>query len=121
MRLAVVEVGDSGVVYVVDRDNQYVLHSEMDFTLVGENDPLRDASQEPPVVAFRQGRVNELVIFTDSEGVRWWAYPTEMGMLNQGVVVQQQELVIAQDMQRFQTLAWVVIVIGAIMLLPWGF
>ena len=46
MRLAVVEVGDSGEVYIIDRGDRILLHSGFDFTLVAEDDPLRDASAE---------------------------------------------------------------------------
>ncbi len=121
IRLVVAEIGDTGVVYTIDGDDRIVLHSELDLALVGENDPLRDASQQPPVQALRQGRLNELVIFMDATGTLWWAYVTEMRPLRQHVIVQQQEAVIAQNMQSFLVFSWVVIGVGGAVLLVLGF
>ncbi len=120
LRLAVVEVGRTGVVYLVDGKDRYILHSGMDFTLVGEDEATRDASRQPPVVALRQGRADRLIIFTDAEGVRWWAYATELGVLRQGVVVQQQEVVITQQMQRFLQFSWLVVGLGGAILFVLG-
>ena len=120
LRLAMVEVGPTGAVYLVDSRDRYVLHSSLDFTLVGENEAMRDASRQPPVMALRQGRADRLIIFTDAEGVRWWAYATELVVLRQGVVVQQQEAAITQDMQNFLWFSWLVIGLGGVVLLVLG-
>ncbi len=121
IQLAVVEIGDTGMAYTIDSANRIVLHSELDLALVGEDDPLRDASRQPPVVALHQGRLNELVIFRDDAGTRWWAYATEISPLQQYMIVQQQESVIAQDMQGFLGFSWGVIGIGSVVLLILGF
>jgi GAF domain-containing protein/HAMP domain-containing protein len=121
LRLAVVELGDTGEIYVVDYDDHVVVHTDMDFTLIAEDSAARDFSQQVPVQALRRGQANQLVIFTDKDNVRWWAYTTGMSSLGWGVVVQQQETIAAQDMQRFVTLSWMLIVVGAALLFVLGF
>jgi len=121
LRLAVVELGETGVIYVVDRDDRVVVHSGMDFTLIAEDAPVRDYGQRAPVQALRRGQVNQLFVFTDDDHVRWWAYPTTLGGLGWAAVVQQQEAIVAQDMQRFMMLSWIIIVAGGVILLSLGF
>lgn len=116
VRLAVTEVGDAGVIYIVDDRNQIVVHSELQFTLVPEDDPMRDFSRQVPVAALRHGRGNELLIFRDEDGRRWWAYSSELKIMGWGVVVQQQEFVVAQGMRRFTALAGGVILVGGVLL-----
>lgn len=121
LRLGVTEVGETGIIYVVDRDDRAVVSSDWDFTLVAEDDPLRDYRLQAPVRAIRRGQGNRLVVFTDDEGIRWWAYPTALGGTGWVAVVQQQEAIIAQDMQQFVTLSWIIIAAGGIILLLLGF
>ena len=121
LRLGVTEVGETGIIYVVDRDNRAVVSSELDFTLVAEDDPIREYGSRAPVQAIRRGQGNRLVIFTDDEGIRWWAYPTALGGAGWVAVVQQQEAIVVQDMQQFVMLSWVIIVTGGIILLVLGF
>lgn len=121
LRLAVVELGETGVIYVVDQNDRVVVHTDMDFTLIAADSPVRDFSQQAPVQALRRGQTNQLFIFTDKDDIRWWTYPTGIGGLGWGAVVQQQETVVAQDMQRFMTLSWVIIAIGSAILLVLGF
>jgi GAF domain-containing protein/HAMP domain-containing protein len=121
LRLAVVELGETGIIYVVDRDDRAIAHSGMDFTLIAAEDPVRNYGLLAPVQALRRGRVNQLLVFTDDQGIRWWAYPTTIGGQGWGAVVQQQETVVAQDMQRFVTLSWLIIAAGGVILLLLGF
>ncbi|MFN2284896.1 MAG: GAF domain-containing protein [Anaerolineae bacterium] len=121
LRLAVDELGETGVGYVVDRDDRVVVSSEMDFTLIAEDDPVRDYRLRAPVRAIRSGQGNQLLVFTDDEGISWWAYPTTLGGQGWVAVVQQQETVVMQDMQRFLTLSWMIIGVGGIILLVLGF
>jgi GAF domain-containing protein/HAMP domain-containing protein len=121
LRLSVVELGESGAIYVVDRDDRVMAHSEMDFTLIAEDDPVRDYRLQAPVQAIRRGQDNQLLVFTDDKGVRWWAYPTALGGAGWVAVVQQQEIVVAQDMQQFVMLSWFIIAAGGIILLVLGF
>ncbi|HOU12604.1 MAG TPA: GAF domain-containing protein [Anaerolineae bacterium] len=121
IRSAVAQIGDTGVVYTIDSAGRIVSHSELDLALLKEDDPLRDASRQPPVLALRQGRLNELVVFKDDAGTRWWAYATEVRSLQQYMIVQQQEAAIAQDMQSFLGFSWMVIGIGSAVLLILGF
>ena len=121
LRLAVVELGETGIVYVVDRDDRIVVHSDMDFTLIAEDDPIRDYRFQAPVQAIRRGQGNQLIVFTDEKGVRWWAYPTTLGGVRWVAVVQQREAIVAQDMQQFVRLSWIIIVAGGIILLILGF
>ncbi|HQE91213.1 MAG TPA: GAF domain-containing protein [Anaerolineae bacterium] len=121
IRLAVAEIGDTGVVYVIDSNDRMVFHSELDLNLVSADDPLLDVSHLPPVLALRQGRADELIIFTDDAGTRWWAYATALGLLERSVIVQQQEAAITQDMHSVLTFSWVVVGIGSAVLLVLGF
>lgn len=121
LRLAVVELGKTGVIYIVDRNDRIIVHSGQDFTLIAENDPLRDYSQQPPLRALRAGRANQLLVFDDVNNTRWWAYPTGVGGFGWAAVVQQQEAVVTQDMERFVLLSWLVIAAGAFILLALGF
>jgi len=121
LRLAVVELGETGIIYVVDRDDRVVVNSDMDFTLIAEDDPIRDYRLQAPVQAIRRGQGNQLIVFTDDKGVRWWAYPTTLGGVRWVAVVQQREAVIAQDMQQFVMLSWIIIAAGGIILLVLGF
>ncbi|MGC9395254.1 MAG: GAF domain-containing protein [Anaerolineae bacterium] len=121
LRLGVTEVGETGVIYVVDRDDRAVVSSDWDFTLVAEDDPRRDYRLQAPVQAIRRGQGNRLIVFTDDEGIRWWAYPTALGGAGWVAVVQQQETIITQDMQQFVMLSWIIIVAGGIILLVLGF
>jgi len=120
LRLAVVELGDTGEIYVVNQDDRVVVHTDMDFTLVAEDSAVRDFSQQVPVQALRRGQNDQLIIFTDKDGIRWWSYTTGIGGLGWGAVVQQQETVVAQDMQQFVTLSWIIIAIGAVLLFALG-
>jgi GAF domain-containing protein/HAMP domain-containing protein len=121
LRLGVTEVGKSGVIYMVDCDDRVIVHSGMDFTLIAEDDPIRDYRLQAPVQAIRRGQGNQLIVFTDDKGVRWWAYPTALGGAGWVAVVQQQEAVVEQDMQQFVMLSWIIIVAGGIILLVLGF
>ncbi len=121
LRMAVVELGDTGQIYVVDQNDRAVVHTDMDFTLVAEDSVMRDFSQQAPVQALRRGQANRLLIFTDKEDIHWWAYTTGIGGQGWAAVVQQHETVVAQDMQRFMTLSWVIIAIGAALLFVVGF
>ncbi|MBN2393764.1 MAG: GAF domain-containing protein [Anaerolineae bacterium] len=121
LRLAVNELGETGVIYVVDRDDRVVVSSEMDFTLIAEDDPMRDYRLQAPVQAIRSGRGNQLLVFTDDAGISWWAYPTTLGGQGWVAVVQQQETVVMQDMQQFLTLSWLIIGVGGTILLALGF
>ncbi|MEJ5309537.1 MAG: GAF domain-containing protein [Anaerolineae bacterium] len=121
VRLAVTELGETGVIYVVDRDDRAVVDSRMDLTLIAVDSPVRDYSQNPPVQAIRRGQANQLIVFTDNEGIRWWGYPTALSGGGWVAVVQQQEAVITQDMQRFATLSWIVIAAGGVILLLLGY
>ncbi len=121
VRSAAVQVGDTGVVYIVDRADRIVAHSLFDFSLLREDDPLRNAAQLPPVKAMRQGTIDELFIFTDEKGIRWWSYPAEVGYRLYNVVVQQQESVIMAKMQRFLILVWVLVATGTPALLVLGY
>lgn len=120
LRLGVTELGETGVIYVVDRDDRVVVSSELDFTLISENDPIRDYRFQAPVQAIRRGQGNQLLVFTDDEGIRWWAYPTALGGQGWVAVVQQQEAVVAQGMQQFVTLSWIILGAGGIILLVLG-
>ena len=66
-------------------------------------------------------RGDDLVIFSDENGARWWGYSTEVRMKQWGVVVQQQEAVLAETMQQFMNLSWLVVGVGAILLSALGF
>jgi len=121
VRLAVTELGQTGVIYIVDRDDRAVVDSRIDFTLTADDSPVRDYSQNDPIQAIRRGQANQLLVFTDAEGIRWWAYPTALGGAGWVAVVQQQETFITQDMQRFATLSWIIIAAGGFILLILGF
>lgn len=121
VRLAVTELGETGVIYIVDRNDRVVVDSRMDFTLIAADSPTRDYSQNDPIQAIRRGQANQLLVFADAEGIRWWAYPTALGGAGWVAVVQQQETVVTQDVQRFATLSWTIIAAGGVILLVLGY
>jgi GAF domain-containing protein/HAMP domain-containing protein len=124
------KVGESGFAYVVDGQNQVVVHPDPAYTA-----ELRDLSAYPPIVALRQGRSGP-VSFTDETGQEWQAYVTTLPALRLaaapaatggtgatsdqgwGVVVQQSRAELRKSVQGVSALAGIVVAIGTVMLLP---
>lgn len=121
VRRAEIEVGDTGEVYIVDEENEIIVHSKLAFDLVDEDDPMRNFSGYVPVAALRTGRGDDLVVFSDENDMRWWAYSTELNPKRWGIVVQQEEAVLAETMREFMNLSWLVVIVGVTLLSLLGF
>jgi GAF domain-containing protein/HAMP domain-containing protein len=104
------QVGESGVAYVVDGDDRAIAHP--DIKLSAESDFL---SASPPIVALRDG-TRGLVTFADQEGKRWRAYVDELEN-GWGVVVQQRETELLDDLRALWAISGMVVVFVSIVLL----
>jgi len=105
------KVGKTGEAYVVDSTNRIVAHSNL--TIVTKPE-LVDAAQLSPVAHLRQNKP-DYVIFADETGIRWHSYVDKLDN-GWGVVVQQQESELLNVRQAFQTIAWITVLAGALML-----
>ena len=110
------KVGETGIAYVVDTSNRIVAHPQS-ATLMKDNQ-LVDASQFPPVMALRQGKIGYLP-YTD-QGVRWhaWVEKLERSLVanDWGIIVQQQDSELQSRLQGFQRVSLGVILVGVLLL-----
>lgn len=109
-------VGETGISYIVDRQNRLVAHP----SLAGGEVSLDDYLEAPPVRALRGG-LTGLYDFTDANGVRWRAYIRRLDN-DWGVIVQQQESELLSQAQGFWGAAWASAFLGVLLLvtLTWA-
>lgn len=103
------QLGETGVVYVVDGDNRVIAHPDPAFSA-----ELRDLSSYPPIVALREG-AGGLVEFTDEEGRRWRAQVSTLDN-GWGVVVQQEEAELTKPLRQFQMVVWAAAIVSVLLL-----
>jgi len=103
-------VGEAGVAYVVDGDNRAIAHPDPKFSA-----ELSFLSASPPIVALRKGTTG-LITFADEGGERWRAYVDELDN-GWGVVVQQPETELLNDMRALWTISGSIIAIISVLLL----
>jgi methyl-accepting chemotaxis protein len=104
-----IEEGD--VSFFVDATNHVVAHPDPAYTAKA----LKDLSQYPPVAALRSGQ-RGLITFTDENGERWRAYVSALDN-GWGVIAQEPEAELLAPVRQFQTVATLLIVIGAAVML----
>jgi putative methionine-R-sulfoxide reductase with GAF domain len=108
----VLNVGNGqGIAFIVDESNHVVAHPDPTYTAT----VLKDLSQYPPVAALRKGQTG-LITFTDQNGVRWHAYVSVLSN-GWGIIAQQPEAELLAPVRQFQTIAIILIVIGAAVML----
>jgi GAF domain-containing protein/HAMP domain-containing protein len=103
------QVGETGVTYVVDRDNLVIAHSDPAFAA-----ELCDLGGEPPVAALREGKQG-LMTFTDAEGIEWYASVSELDN-GWGIVVQQETAELTEPLDLFQMVAWTISIVSIVLL-----
>jgi GAF domain-containing protein/HAMP domain-containing protein len=108
-QIAVSEIGENRVAYIVDADNQVLAHPNPDFMA-----ELRDFTDEPPIRALRAG-ARGMIAYTDADGERWRAYIDELEY-GWGIVVQQKEADFLATTRGFQILSTILIT-GSLVLL----
>jgi GAF domain-containing protein/HAMP domain-containing protein len=104
-------VGETGYAYVVDDQDQLVVHPD----IVPGSVELVDFSAVAPVAELREGRTPP-IIYMDEKGVEWLAYfqPIENGW---GVVVQQQTKELLGAVQILQQITVGTALVGSLLLL----
>jgi GAF domain-containing protein/HAMP domain-containing protein len=103
------QMGDTGLAYIVDAQNQAVAHPNPTFSA-----ELRDLSAYPPVFTLRGG-TRGLMDFTDEEDTQWRAYVSELDN-GWGIVVQQPVSELLSTLQVFERSAWFTIAGGTLLL-----
>ena len=103
-----------GMTYIVDATNHVVAHPDPTYTAK----ELKDLSQYPPVAAMREGQTG-LITFTDENGERWRAYVSILDN-GWGIIAQQPETELLAPVRQFQTVAILLIVIGAAVMLAFA-
>jgi GAF domain-containing protein/HAMP domain-containing protein len=107
------QLGNSVAAYVVDAQDQMVVHT--DPALIVKDGNLVNLGSSRSVIALRQGR-RGAISYVDENGVRWRAYVDQLSN-GWGVVVQQSEPEFLSAVGPFQRISWTMLVIGAAMLL----
>jgi GAF domain-containing protein/HAMP domain-containing protein len=107
------QLRNSVAAYVVDAQNQVVVHT--DPALIVKDGNLVNLGSSHSVIALRQGR-RGAISYIDENGVRWRAYVDQLSN-GWGVVVQQSEPEFLSAVGPFQRISWTMLVIGAAMLL----
>lgn len=99
---------DRGITFIIDPKNRVIAHPDPAYT----TDELRDLSAYPPVAALRNGQTG-LLTFTDDSGKVWRAYVSTLDN-GWGIITQQPEAELLAPVLRFQRVAILFIVIGAL-------
>lgn len=104
------DIGDAGIVYIVNAENQIVAHSDL-----SRLDESLDFSGDPAVTKLRQGYLGPYTL-TDSDGIRW---RTKAGLLSDGwgVIVQTPAEQLQAPRIRFGRMAWISLATAAFLLL----
>lgn len=110
--LGTATVGKTGYVYVVDAQNQLILHPDPAQT---SGSTLQDKSSYPPVVALRQG-LHGFVDFTDDQGMVWRAYIIILAN-HWAVIAQEPQNELLAPLYLFRWVATIVSLAGALVLL----
>lgn len=103
-------IGDSGLVYVIDAENQVVVHPKSEFTR-----QIQTLEKYPPVTIVRQGILGPFR-FVDETGTIWRA-KAELLPENWAVISQVPEPELLGTLLTFQRIAWITLVIEGILLL----
>jgi GAF domain-containing protein/HAMP domain-containing protein len=105
------KVGEEGYAYVVDDQNQLVVHPD----IIPGSTVLVDYSAFPPVAALREHKTPP-ILYEDDAGVEWVAYFQTMNN-GWGVVVQQPIEELTGAVQVLQQIARGVVLLGSLLLL----
>jgi HAMP domain-containing protein len=96
-----------GTTFIVDATNHVVAHPDSSYTA----EQLRDLSTYPSVVALREGKTG-LILFKDENGILWRAFISQLDN-GWGIIAQQREAELLAPVRQFQTIAILLLVIGA--------
>jgi GAF domain-containing protein/HAMP domain-containing protein len=101
-------VGETGIGYIIDQNNRVLIHPDRNLIL-------EDFSANPAVAALRQNGGGDLVKYTDENHETWVA---NVQTLENGwaVVVQQKEIELLGPLNAFQSIVWVAMIFGTILL-----
>jgi len=108
--------GETRYAFVIDAQNKAVVHPQLEF-----DSQLRDLSDAPPVIALRRQSGQQLVQFTDQQGMTWQACVNALDN-GWGVIVQQTRSEWLSAQRTLRHIIWVAAGIGStlMILLVWS-